>query len=104
MFDHTAPTGDEVVFAPMQGATSHGSACQLISAATKETGAKSDARTSNMAISKIRGKLNLRSVANVWRRKANNKALPALKPFIPHIVREEIIAMAQWCVILLPCG
>lgn len=57
--------------------------------------------TNHIAISKIRGKLKVRSMANLWRRRANNKALPALRPFIPHIVREEIIAMAQWCVFLL---
>lgn len=73
--------------------------CQANDARPKDM-QKVEPQGSDVAISKIRGKLKLRSMANTWRRQANNKALPALKPFIPHIVRKELISMAQWYVML----
>jgi hypothetical protein len=55
--------------------------------------------TKTAAISKIRGRLKVRSMANTWRRRANNKALPSLTPFIPYLLREEMLEMAKWCVL-----
>jgi hypothetical protein len=47
-------------------------------------------------LSRIRGRLKLRSMANTWRRRANNRALPALKPFIPRLLHTEMMEMAKW--------
>lgn len=55
------------------------------------------------AFSKIRGRLKLRSMANTWRRRANDKALPALRPFIPRLLRGEMLDMAQWYRSLYDC-
>lgn len=50
-------------------------------------------------LGKLRGRFALRAMANTWRQKANDKALPSLQPFIPRILREEMLQMAQWCVV-----
>lgn len=55
-----------------------------------------DSGKTTAAISKIRGRLKVRSMANTWRRRANNKALPSLTPFIPYLLREEMLEMAKW--------
>jgi hypothetical protein len=55
---------------------------------------------SNMsAFNKTRARLKVRSLANTWRRRANDKALPGLRPFLPRLLREEMLDMAQWCVV-----
>lgn len=56
-----------------------------------------DESKSASAFAKIRGRLKLRSMANTWRSRANNRALPALTPFIPSLLRAEMLQMAQWC-------
>lgn len=49
-------------------------------------------------LSKIRGKFKVRSMANTWRQRANNRALPSLTPFIPYILRDELLEVAKWWV------
>ena len=50
----------------------------------------------HMALNKIRAQLKVRNLANTWRRRASDKALPGLRPFIPRLLRQEMLAMAQW--------
>jgi hypothetical protein len=62
-------------------------------AAVNEPG---DDHSKEIILSRIRGRLKLRSMANTWRRRANNRAMPALKPFIPRLLRTELMEMAKW--------
>lgn len=56
------------------------------------------------ALSKIRGKFKVRSMANTWRQRANNKALPSLTPFIPYLLRDELLEVAKWYGNSLDCS
>lgn len=49
------------------------------------------------ALNRIRGKFKVRSMANTWRQRANNRALPSLTPFIPYLLRDELLEVAKWC-------
>lgn len=48
------------------------------------------------AFNKVRARLKVRAMANSWRRRATDRALPGLRPFIPRLLCEEMLDMAKW--------
>jgi hypothetical protein len=82
------------VVPPASAALGHTDASVSVLGPTQGT---DSARLDTTVLGKLRGRLRLRTMANSWRRKANDKALPALRPFIPRLLRDEMLQMAQWC-------